>query len=94
MNELGEKVTDEQKQSVSEKINALRDAVKAEDVDNVDNAFKALEDVWNPIAQSIYASQMPSDNANFNDFANAFTGDGANPFANGNFDPSANPFAK
>lgn len=94
MNELSEKVTDEQKQSVSEKINALRDAVKAEDVDNVDSAFKALEDVWNPIAQSIYTSQMPSDNANFNDFANAFTGDGTNPFANGNFDPSANPFAK
>jgi molecular chaperone DnaK len=95
MEEMSDKITDEQKASINEKIDAVRAMIEADNIDALENAQKDLESVWSPIITEIYKSQTPNEgeNVDMNMFKDAFT-NGNNPFANGNFDPKNNPFAK
>lgn len=90
--ELSDKITEEQKTAVNEKLENLRAMIKSENIDAVETAKKDLEAVWFPIAEEIYKSQAAEGGANGSDTSNTFSG--GNPFAGGNFDPSNNPFAK
>lgn len=96
--ELSDKITEEQKTAVNEKIESLRAMIQTDNLDAVETAKKDLEAVWFPIAEEIYKSQTPGNGtANAEDLKNMFGfGGGANgnPFANGGFDPTSNPFAK
>ena len=95
MEEMSDKITDEQKTSINEKIDAVRAMIEADNIDALENAQKDLESVWSPIITEIYKSQTPNEgeNVDMNAFKDVFT-NGNNPFANGNFDPKNNPFAK
>ena len=95
MEEMSDKITDEQKTSINEKIDAVRAMIEADNIDALENAQKDLESVWSPIITEIYKSQTPNEgeNVDMNMFKDAFI-NGNNPFANGNFDPKSNPFAK
>ena len=95
MEEMSDKITDEQKTSINEKIDAVRAMIEADNIDALENAQKDLESVWAPIITEIYKTQTPNEgeNVDMNMFKDAFT-NGNNPFANGNFDPKNNPFAK
>ena len=96
MNELGDKITEEQKSEVTTKIIAVKDAINEKDVEKVKTAQKDLETVWEPIISSIYSSQTPNDDA-MSQFNNMFGGGNNtndNPFAGANFDAKNNPFAK
>ena len=95
MEEMTDKITDEQKTILNEKIAAVRAMIGADNMEALDNAQKDLESVWTPIVSEIYKSQIPNEgeNVDMNMFKDAFT-NGNNPFANGNFDPKNNPFAK
>ena len=92
LEELSDKITEEQKTAVNEKLENLRAMIQAENVDAVETAKKDLEAVWFPIAEEIYKSQAPEGGENAADMSSMFGG--GNPFAGGNFDPSNNPFAK
>ena len=92
LEELSDKITEEQKTAVNEKLENLRAMIQAENVDAVETAKKDLEAVWFPIAEEIYKSQAPEGGGNAADMSSMFGG--GNPFAGGNFDPSNNPFAK
>ena len=92
LEELSDKITEEQKTAVNEKLENLRAMIKSENIDAVETAKKDLESVWFPIAEEIYKSQAAEGGANGSDTSNTFSG--GNPFAGGNFDPSNNPFAK
>ena len=92
LEELSDKITEEQKTAVNEKLENLRAMIKSENIDAVETAKKDLEAVWFPIAEEIYKSQAAEGGANGSDTSNTFSG--GNPFAGGNFDPSNNPFAK
>ena len=92
LEELSDKITEEQKTAVNEKLENLRAMIKSESIDAVETAKKDLEAVWSPIAEEIYKSQAAEGGANGSDTSNTFSG--GNPFAGGNFDPSNNPFAK
>ena len=92
LEELSDKITEEQKTAVNEKLENLRAMIKSENIDAVETAKKDLEAVWFPIAEEIYKSQAAEGGANGSDTSNTFSG--GNPFAAGNFDPSNNPFAK
>ena len=95
LDELSEKISDDQKSVVNEKITALKEVINTGNPEAIENAKKDLESVWNPIAEEIYKTQQPNVNVNAQDFANMFTGNTqSNPFANGGFDPTSNPFAK
>ena len=94
INELGDKITDEQKETVKEKVEALRSIIGSNNLESIENAKKDLESVWFPIINEIY--KTPS-NENGNIDPNIFTDsfvNGNNPFAGANFDPKNNPFAK
>ena len=92
LEELSDKITEEQKTAVNEKLENLRAMIKSENIDAVETAKKDLEAVWSPIAEEIYKSQAAEGGANGSDTSNTFSG--GNPFAGGNFDPFNNPFAK
>jgi len=75
---IADKITYDEKAAVKDKIDALRKVVEEKNVDAVDEAMKALNDVWNPIATKLYQSaQQANPDA------------GQNPFGNG----TDNPFA-
>ena len=96
MDELGDKITEEQKSEVTTKITAVKDAINEKNVEKVKTTQKDLEDVWGPIINSIYSSQAPNDDA-MSQFNNMFGGGNNandNPFAGANFDAKNNPFAK
>ena len=95
MEEMSDKITDEQKTLLNEKIDALRAMIGADNMDAIENAQKDLESVWSPIITEIYKTQAPNEDATIdaNTFADAF-GNGNNPFAGANFDAKNNPFAK
>ena len=84
LDELSDKITEEQKTAVKEKVENLRAMIKSDNLDAIETAKKDLEAVWFPIAEEIYKSQAPNDGMGAN----------GNPFANGGFDPTSNPFAK
>lgn len=86
--ELSDKITEEQKTAVNEKVENLRAMIQTDNLDAVETAKKDLESVWFPISEEIYKSQTSS-----NGTANT-EGVNGNPFANGGFDPTSNPFAK
>ena len=90
--ELSDKITEEQKTAVNEKLENLRAMIQSDNVDAVETAKKDLEAVWFPIAEEIYKSQTPEGGENTADMSNMFGG--GNPFAGGGFNPSNNPFAK
>lgn len=89
MNEMGDKITDEQKTSINGLISTLRDAVKEQDLDKVNEAKKALENAWNPIMEEIYKSSASNGGEQ-----SGGTSTSGNPFAGFDFNPSNNPFAK
>ena len=86
-------ITVEQKASVNEKVTALREAIKKDDLDAVNSAKSELESVWNPIMAEVYKSQGAGTTGDSS--ANPFAG-GTNPFGNGAnpFDGMNNPFAQ
>ena len=88
LGELSDKITEEQKTAVNEKVENLRAMIQTDNLDAVETAKKDLEAVWFPISEEIYKSQTSS-----NGTANT-EGVNGNPFANGGFDPTSNPFAK
>ena len=92
LEELSDKITEEQKTAVNEKLENLRAMIQSENIDAVETAKKDLEAVWFPIAEEIYKSQTAEGGENGSNASNMFSG--GNPFAGGNFDPSSNPFAK
>ena len=92
LEELSDKITDEQKTAVNEKLENLRAMIQSENTDAVETAKKDLEAVWFPIAEGIYKSHAPEGGENGPDMSNMFGG--GNPFAGGGFNFSNNPFAK
>lgn len=87
LEEFGDKVTEDEKNTITEKINALKDAVKTNDIDIIEKTQKELESLWNPIMENIYKSQMPNNDNQTTDFSNMFGSN--NPFGDIN-----NPFNK
>lgn len=93
MNEFGDKITNEQKESINTQITKIREAIKNDSLDEVVSLQKELENIWNPIVSEIYKSQTPENSGDaMNQFSNMFGGS-ENPFAGGNFGPTNNPFA-
>ena len=87
INDLGEdKITSEQKTDLEEKVKAVREALKENDADKVEEARKSLESAWAPIATELYKNSNPengdgdSSAGNSNPFSDAFGQN--NPFSN------------
>lgn len=85
INDLGEdKITSEQKTDLEEKVKTLREALKENDADKVEEARKSLEFAWAPIATELYKDRKPENNSNNSSDTNPFSDmfGKTNPFSN------------
>ena len=96
MEELGDKITEEQKSEITTKITAVRDAINENDIEKVTSTQKDLETIWFPIINGVYGNQTSNSDAmsQFNEMFNGDNGANKNPFAGAGFDAKNNPFAK
>ena len=72
------------RKSIEDKITEINKAVSEKDVQKAEDAVKALEAIWNPIAEGLYKEKGESGEQN--------SGAGSNPFDGFSFGPNANPF--
>lgn len=63
ISEFGDKITEEEKESVKEPLDTLKTIVSEKRYDDVENGVKALEDKWNPIIQKIYTANQDNTSA-------------------------------
>jgi molecular chaperone DnaK len=56
LSELGEKLTEEQKTSIDEALNALKEAHKTQDLDSIDDLMGNLSKKFGEISQTLYQS--------------------------------------
>jgi len=80
--ELGDKVTEEDKSKIQPIVDELKEVLKNQEHEKVEDLSKKLEEAWIPISAKLYAQSNPDGNSN--PFANM----GGNPFAGGD-----NPFS-
>lgn len=75
MEEMGDKLTDDDKNTLTPKIEALKKAIEAKDVNLVETCQKELEQTWYPITQKMYQGSNPQGDGNpLNDIFSGFTG--------------------
>lgn len=75
MEEMGDKLTDDDKNTLTPKIEALRKAIEAKDASLVETCQKELEQTWYPITQKMYQGSNPQGDGNpLNDIFSGFTG--------------------
>jgi len=98
LEDLGEKVTEEEKKDITNSLDNLRKAISEHNMADIDTYKKEVETKFIPISQRIYSSQSGSTSNNFSDanpFGDAFGGanpfNGANPFSGFNAGASAQP---
>ena len=63
MEELGEKVTEEEKSEIKPLIEDLRNAANERNIEKIDTAQKALQEKWFPIMTKIYQAQQQESQA-------------------------------
>jgi len=81
IDEMGDKITDEEKIKIQTVIDELKEVIKTENHEKVDELAKKMDEVWIPISTRLYAANNPGGGNPSNPFANM----GAdNPF--GDFD--------
>ena len=56
LSELGDKLTEEQKTSIDEALNALKEAHKTQDMDSIDELMGNLSKKFGEISQTLYQS--------------------------------------
>ena len=63
MEELGDKVTEEEKSEIKPLIEDLRNAANERNIEKIDTAQKALQEKWFPIMTKIYQAQQQESQA-------------------------------
>jgi molecular chaperone DnaK len=57
LNELGEKVPDNERQNIQDKINALREALQSDDINHIKELSDDLQNAFHALSQQLYAQQ-------------------------------------
>jgi molecular chaperone DnaK len=57
LNELGDKIPSDERQSIQEKIANLREAIKGEDLSNIKRLSDELQNAFHALSQQLYAQQ-------------------------------------
>lgn len=81
MEEMNDKIADDKKESLKEKVNALKDAIKERNVNVIEEAKQTLEKEWNEVVAEIYKDTNASDNNTSNPFGGFDFSGGNNPFS-------------
>ena len=59
IDESGDKLSDEEKNSVEEAVQSLEEAVASENVESIESSTKNLNDVLTPLTQKLYKQDNP-----------------------------------
>ncbi len=82
MKDIDDKLTEDDKKSLNEPLEELKEAVKNQDVDKIDEKSKELEEAWHAISQKLYEQNGGQNGGDFNQmFNNMFGGGNSNPFS-------------
>ena len=66
LSDAGEKITEEEKNSINEAIEPLKKAISEQNVEDVDKYQKELQDKWYKIAEKLYKESNPTDGTTAN----------------------------
>lgn len=61
LEEMGEKISDDEKATITELVEKMRDAVSKRDVDGINATEKEINDAWNKISEKLYSQQPQSE---------------------------------
>jgi molecular chaperone DnaK len=61
--ELGDKLTEENKKTLEEKCAALEEALAAKELEKIETAQKELQDAWYKVSSELYAQAQPDDSS-------------------------------
>jgi molecular chaperone DnaK len=81
LEEFKDKISDDEKTQLEEKLKVLKDELKTNDIDKVTEARNKLEEVWGPIITRVYQENSNSNADQETNTTNPFDGDKNNPFA-------------
>ena len=82
MKDIDDKLTEDDKKSLNEPLEELKEVVKNQDVDKIDEKSKELEEAWHAISQKLYEQNGGQNGGDFNQmFNNMFGGGNTNPFS-------------
>lgn len=87
VNELGDKLSETQKESLKSAVDNLKSAVNSKNIDEIEKYKVELENVWKPISEEIYGKVNPESGNPQPDMGN-----NSNPFGGFNFGKD-NPFS-
>ena len=77
INELGDKLTEDNKKKLEDKLNPLKDAIKEGNIETIDKAREELEKTWHEVTTDMYKSAGGgAGQGGFNPFGGGFTGGG------------------
>lgn len=62
MNDLGDQATEEQKNEINSKIEALKASMASDDIERIKSDFEALTNAFQPLAEKIYANAQAQQN--------------------------------
>lgn len=74
MKDNSDKITEDEKKPVEQSINDLREAIKAENLDEIKNKVEALNKAWEPVVTKIYSQNKPADSATVDAMKDVFNG--------------------
>ena len=66
LSDAGDKITEEEKNSINEAIEPLKKAISEQNVDDVDKYQKELQEKWYKIAEKLYKDSNPTDGTTAN----------------------------
>jgi len=61
LNELGDKVPQDDRQNIQSKVEELREAIKGEDIDHIKRLSEELQNAFHAISQQMYAQQQQAE---------------------------------
>lgn len=86
LSEQAANLTSDEKAKVEGLVNGMKDAVKAKDVDKINELEKAINDAWNEISSRIYASNQANNAKQQEQAASGSTADGSEKVEEADFE--------
>jgi molecular chaperone DnaK len=81
LKEYGDKIPDDKKKAIEEKLEALKEAHKSADLAAIDTALAEIEEAWKAASEDIYKAQQEAGGADPSANGDAAGGEGAGPEA-------------
>ena len=82
MNDMGDKISEDDKNEITNAIDPLEKAISSKNVSDVKKYQEELQNKWYSVAQKAYQQGNPNETPNANTFSDAFSGFNNDSFQN------------